>query len=293
LSTGGLALVRREDRFITVATAEPWQRDQHQRQHRRHTTNVLHESPHRRHLAATIAWTMPNQPQTLVLLPGMDGSHHLFASLRAAAPAGVDLASVSFPPGDANGYQDLLSLVRAVLPGRPFYLLGWSFSGPLALLAASERPPGLRGVILAASFATRPVPYLPRWTRHLATPALFSLYPAWGQVKALLGGYGDAALRRLMKEAHARAGTRALARRAQAALEVDATAALQSCPVPVLYLRATEDRVIPASRAQAARRARPTLQIADIAGPHLALATNPQAAWNALTAFMDATDAAA
>jgi pimeloyl-[acyl-carrier protein] methyl ester esterase len=186
----------------------------------------------------------------------------------------------------------LLPLVRALLPATPFYLLGWSFSGPLALMAASEGPPGLRGVILAASFATRPVPYLPRWTRHLATPVLFSLQPIWAQLKGLLGGYGDASLRQLVKQAHARAGTRALACRARAALAVDATAALQACPVPVLYLRATADTVIPASRARATRHALPSLEVVDIDGPHLALATNPEASWRALVAFMDATDAA-
>jgi pimeloyl-ACP methyl ester carboxylesterase len=117
--------------------------------------------------------------------------------------------------------------VREQLPtDRPFHLLGWSFSGPLALLAAAERPPGLRGVVLAASFVKTPVPYLPRWVHRLATPALFRFYPAASRAKALLGGYGTREVRRLLAEAHAFAGTEALACRARAALSIDATAAL-------------------------------------------------------------------
>ena len=226
--------------------------------------------------------------RTLVLLPGMDGSDKLFGPLRAAAPAGVDTIAVGYPPGPGNTYDDLLPHVRAQLPvDRPFFLLGWSFSGPLALLAAATRPTGLRGVILAASFVKTPVPYLPRWARHLATPALFRFYPAASRAKALLGGYGTTEVRRLLAEAHAFAGVDAIACRARATLSIDATDALVACPVPVLYLRARKDGVIRGSRADEIRRLRPSVEVADIDGPHLALVTNPTAAWEALDAFMN------
>jgi len=225
--------------------------------------------------------------RTLVLLPGMDGSDKLFGPLQAAAPAGTETVAVGYPPGPHNGYDDLIPTVRARLPtDRPFFLLGWSFSGPLALLVAAERPPGLRGLILAASFVKTPVPWLPRWMRGLATPTLFRFYPAASRAKALLGGYGTPEVRRLLAEAHAFAGPAALACRARAALSIDATAALAACPVPVLYLRARKDGVIPGSRADEIKDLLPSLEIADIDGPHLALVTNPAAAWAALDAFM-------
>ena len=112
-------------------------------------------------------------------------------------------------------------------------------------------------MILAASFVKTPVPYLPRWARRLATPALFRFYPAASRAKALLGGYGTREVRRLLAEAHALAGPEALACRARATLSIDATDALAACPVPVLYLRARKDGVIPASRADEIARALP------------------------------------
>jgi len=230
--------------------------------------------------------------RTLVLLPGMDGGDKLFGPLQATAPAGVDTIAVGYPPGPRNDYDDLLPHVLSQLPvDRPFLMLGWSFSGPLALFAAATRPAGLRGVILAASFVTKPVPYLPRWVRHLATPALFRFYPAASRAKALLGGYGTAEVRRLLAEAHAFAGVDAIACRARATLSIDATEALVACPVPVLYLRARKDGVIRGSHGDEIRRLRPTVEIADIDGPHLALVTNPRAAWEALDAFMDRVNA--
>jgi pimeloyl-ACP methyl ester carboxylesterase len=230
-------------------------------------------------------------PSTLVLLPGMEGNGIVFRPLAASAPAGVEVVTIAYPPGATNGYDDLLPLVRAILPrDRPFHLLGWSFSGPLALMAAAERPSLLRGVILASSFVARPS-WFPRWTRHLARPWVFRLYPAAAQAKALLGRYATPELRALLAEAHATAGAEALACRVRAALTVDASAELATCPVPILYLRASRDEVIRARCADEIRRALPTVEIAEIAGPHLALVTNPSASWVAIRTFMERTRA--
>jgi pimeloyl-[acyl-carrier protein] methyl ester esterase len=224
--------------------------------------------------------------RTLVLLPGMDGYEALFDPLRECTPAGARTISMSYPPGERNSYEDLLPVVRAALPAdTPFYLLGWSFAGPLALMAAAERPAGLRGVILAASFIRRPLP-LPGWLSHLARPTLFKLTPLSFQVRALLGKERAPHLRERLAEGHRRAGTVALACRARAAMTVDVRRLLQSCPVPVLYLRATEDCVISARQADEARVLFPSLQIAEVPGPHLALVTSPGQSWAALTSFM-------
>jgi pimeloyl-[acyl-carrier protein] methyl ester esterase len=222
----------------------------------------------------------------------MEGSDLLFGPLKEAAPVGVEVLSTSYPPGEANSYADLLPLVRAMLPReRPFYLLGWSFSGPLALMISAERPAGLRGVILAASFVRKPIP-LPTWMRHLARPALFKLYPASYQVKALLSGTEVRSLRKLVAEAHSSAGAVALATRARAAMAVDTSEILKACRVPVMYLRAADDRLIAASRAEEARRLLPTLIVESTPGPHMALVTNPTMSWQALQRFMDTVEGA-
>src|SRR5262249_4804861 len=144
----------------------------------------------------------------------------------------------------------------------------------------------LRGVILVASFVRRPT-RVPRWARHLARPWLFRLVAAAPPTRALLGRDATPTLRRLLAEAHARAGAAALARRAAAGLEVDATAALAACPVPILYVRSSDDAVIAASRADEIARLRPGVDVVDIAGPHMALVTDPRAAWSALQGFVE------
>jgi pimeloyl-[acyl-carrier protein] methyl ester esterase len=227
-----------------------------------------------------------------VLLPGMEGSDLLFGPLRDAAPPDVRTVAVSYPVGERNTYDDLLPGVLAALPtDGPYHLLGWSFSGPMALMVAARRPPGLRGVVLASSFVRRPVP-LPAWMRHLARPALFRLYPATFQVRALLSGADVRGLRHLVGQAHRTAGPVALACRVCEAMAVDARELLRSCDVPVLYLRATADRLIGAHHADDAQAIQPRVRVADIPGPHMALVTNPASSWAALSRFMDEVDGA-
>ncbi len=217
----------------------------------------------------------------------MEGSDILFGPLKDAAPPGTEVITIAYPPGPRNEYADLLPMVRAHLPqDRSYYLLGWSFSGPMALMVAAERPPNLRGVILAASFVRRPV-RLPSWMRRLAQPWLFKMYPMAFQVKALLGGGAVREMRHLVARAHEQSGVEALACRARATMSVDASALLRGCHVPVMYLRATEDRVIAARHADEARRLLPRLQVVDMPGPHMALVTDPARSWAALNAFMN------
>ena len=77
------------------------------------------------------------KPETLVLLPGLDGTEVFFRPLLASLPEGVRPHVVSFPPAGATEYGDLLAIVRAAVSEIPsFYVLGSSFAGPLALMLA-------------------------------------------------------------------------------------------------------------------------------------------------------------
>ena len=116
----------------------------------------------------------------LILLPGLDGTGELFAPLVAHLGADIETRVVAYPPDGSQRYTDLLEYVRASLPvDEPFVLLGWSFSGPLALMIAAEHPENFRGVILCASFQSNPRP-LARWLMPVTQPWLFRLFPMPG-----------------------------------------------------------------------------------------------------------------
>src|SRR4051812_43266913 len=96
-------------------------------------------------------------PLTVVLLPGLDGTGTLFGPVLDHLPPDLRPLVVTYPTEEPLGYEQLLAHVLERLPtSAPFVLLGESFSGPLALMASSRSPVGLRGVILCASFVRNP-----------------------------------------------------------------------------------------------------------------------------------------
>ena len=56
-------------------------------------------------------------------------------------------------------------------------------------MAAATRPPGLRAVILCATFVRNPSRLRLKFLRHLASPLVFRFYPMMTGVKAKLAGY--------------------------------------------------------------------------------------------------------
>ena len=98
-------------------------------------------------------------PQHVLMLPGLDGSSRLSPPFLSALQAyGLTTQAITLP---AQGPQDHATLAQRLwsqLPSRPFILLAESFSGPLAVELATRHPTGLRGLVLAATFARRPVP---------------------------------------------------------------------------------------------------------------------------------------
>jgi pimeloyl-ACP methyl ester carboxylesterase len=231
-------------------------------------------------------------PLSLVLLPGMDGTGLLFAPLLRALPAEVEPLAVAYPGDTPLPYSALAELVLealAELPaGRDVVLLGESFSGPVALRVAATQPAGLRAVVLCASFAKKPV-RVPAWVARAVRPQLLRAAPFAVQAPVMLGaGAGDAA-QTLLRGALARVSPEVLAFRVAELLRVDATEALRACPAPLLYLRATRDRLVSARSRDHLLEQRPDTKVVDIDGPHLLLQTQPAECWDAIWAFLDTT----
>ena len=209
---------------------------------------------------------------SLVLLPGLDGTGHLFGPLLAALSSEVSTVVVSYPSDSPLGYAALLPLVLGALPAdRPFVLLGESFSGPLAVMAAAAQPPGLVGVVLCASFIRNPHPYVPAALASLVRSPVLGLVPRFAQIKALLGGCSSQSLRSLTREALSQVAPAVLAFRLREVLRVNVAQQLQACSVPVLYLRPRSDVVVPAWNLKAIRQVCPTVQVVSLQGPHMVL----------------------
>ncbi|MCP4917273.1 MAG: alpha/beta hydrolase [Proteobacteria bacterium] len=222
----------------------------------------------------------------LLLLPGMDGTGELFAPLLEAWPGPRPPTVVSYPRDTPLEYEALLPLVLASLPtDRPFILLGESYSGPLALRVAATRPPGLRGLVLVATFATCPLPGL-LWLSRLARTWMFRLTPGPLLRWVLLGQVRTSRLTELLHRAVRSVSPAVMASRARQIGQVDVRPSLADCDVPVLYLSGTRDLLVwRRSRAQLARHLA-DLEHTALPAPHLVLQAEPVRSAERIVEFM-------
>jgi len=223
---------------------------------------------------------------TLVLLPGLDGTEIFFGPLLAALPKWIEPVVVTYPTSGANHYSDLLTVVQASVDEfKEFYVLGWSFSGPLALMLAAKERSRVRGVILCASFIRPPLPGL-SWLRFAITSPVVHAVRLIRRAIVFLSSYSTDTLRRDKAATLARVPSYILAARARNILALDARGCLRGCPRPVLYLAGSGDKVVPRRNAEQVVREFPSTKVVTIHGPHLALYTNPGAAVHAIVGFM-------
>lgn len=223
---------------------------------------------------------------SLVLLPGMDGTGTLFDPFIAALKDECKVRIVRYPTDPALGYAELQAIARRALPTRgPFVLLGESFSGPIAVSIAASAPKGLVGVILCATFARNPYPVFAPFAA-LAGMLPVKAAPAFVMRHLLLGKHATPGVLTALQSALASVSAAALRARIRAVASVDVSDKLRAVQVPVLYLRATRDRVVPASTTRLIAAHVAHLQVASIDAPHFLLQAAPVAAARAVRAFM-------
>jgi pimeloyl-ACP methyl ester carboxylesterase len=201
----------------------------------------------------------------------MDGSGTLFFPFLRELPDWVTPLVVSYPPDQPLDYPGHLEIVMAALPtDRPFVLLGESFSGPLALIAAAQNPSGLRGVILCATFVTWPLLLPPVFARLAVALGAFRL-KSNRLFHRLVFGLADEKLRLLSFTALACLTPTVLAARARAVMTVDCTRELRECPVPLLVLVADHDRIVARRNSGLIQQIRSDAKLLHFNAPHLIL----------------------
>jgi pimeloyl-ACP methyl ester carboxylesterase len=223
----------------------------------------------------------------LVLLPGLDGTGLLFGPLLEALPPALEPQVVTYPGDRPLGYRELLPLVLDRLPaGEPYLLLGESFSGPLAVMIAAAAPPGLRGLVLAATFVRNPLRWVPSWARALCRPWLVSVWPGALRDRVTLGSLGlPPPLLGLMRAARRGVSPPVAALRARETMRVNVEAELRACPVPVLCLAGARDTLVPAHNLARIRHLRPDAEVVVLETAHMVLQTAPREAARAIGEF--------
>jgi pimeloyl-[acyl-carrier protein] methyl ester esterase len=216
-----------------------------------------------------------NGVDTVVLLPGLDGTGRLLSEFATALGANFRVKIICYPTHKALDYDGLMELIRAQLPHNDDYVVvGESFSGPLALRLAQEEPVGLKGVVLGASFARLDLPAKPMLSclAKVISPRMITISML---IPFLLGGSATPELRESLAQVLANVAPQVLSLRVRAALEVDLLKNHRKVQRPVLYLQATLDRLIPKSAALYLADIASNLRIHEIVAPHFLFQVAP------------------
>jgi pimeloyl-[acyl-carrier protein] methyl ester esterase len=225
----------------------------------------------------------------LVLLPGLDGTGKLFGEFVKVLDPRIRAVVVAYPTDQPLGYEALEARVLGVLDTlprkQPFVLLGESFSGPLAIRIAARAPAGLSGLILSASFAKNPFPWL-AWARPLAAYLPVKSLPRWVRAPLMWGSLSPDRAPSQMERAMSAVSAAVIRQRIAALLRVDETQALRRIKIPTLVLFARRDRVIPGAATRWIAKVLPHAQLVEIDAPHLLLQTRPHECAAAVLRFL-------
>jgi pimeloyl-ACP methyl ester carboxylesterase len=224
----------------------------------------------------------------LILLPGMDGTGDLFAPLLEYIPAAFGPRVIRYPTHQMFGYDQLLNRIEDELVSEEsIILLGESFSGPLAIRYAARHPAQVRALILAVSFARFSIPWFivecfKRFARARPTD--------WMLRWMLASREAPVSMIHQLRRTLRKVDPLVIAHRIAQVSCVDVRSELSGCRMPVLYLCASDDRIVRTSRRREIEQACPGVVVRTLASPHLLLQTAPAEAWRELQLFLRETD---
>ena len=225
----------------------------------------------------------------LILLPGLDGTGKLFEPFVEALNGRIKTRVVSYPSDQPLGYEELLSYVTSCFPKeKQFILLGESFSGPLAVMAAAQRPENLVGIVLSASFAKNPLPVIIQKLQWVTSTPLMYLRPRRTIVNFLTGRRCDPGRRKWILENLPEIDTEVLRKRIKEVFKVNVREQLKNADVPVLYVGGVTDWLIGKRALDTIWLCRPDVQIKILDTGHMVLQCQAEEAAEAILKFCSA-----
>jgi pimeloyl-ACP methyl ester carboxylesterase len=209
----------------------------------------------------------------IVLLPGLDGTGDLFDRVVPFLADDFAVKVVRYPNDPSLGYAGYVELVRNEIGSRDVFLLGESFSGPVAVLVATQLKAQIRGLVLAATFVKNP---WPGWLIRRAATVEPTATPATLRDAILMGPYGDDKLKRKVDEIVRTLPRPVRAARLRAVAGVDVRPAFAKLACPILILHGRGDWLVPKRGMQHAVSTKGGARMVVFPAAHMLLQTRPK-----------------
>jgi pimeloyl-ACP methyl ester carboxylesterase len=219
----------------------------------------------------------------IIILPGLDGTGLLLAEFETILAQQHSVSVIQYPP-ELFRYEDLHRWIEKELPDDDFIFIAESFSGPLAIMLAAQKLPNLKGVIFVATFARSPIS-LPQIATHLVSVMpIKSAFLSFMIQPLVMGRWSNESFTRSFRNAMQIVPKATLTRRLSEVLTVDVREQLKSLSLPLLYLLATQDRLVPERMSRDFDLGPGTIFAVD--APHFLLQSRAEEAAKAVSAFL-------
>lgn len=209
-----------------------------------------------------------------VLLPGMDGTGEMFRPLTDKLPEKIEPIIISYPLDKVMDYEELVSYVIDRLPEEDFVLVAESFSGYIAYQIALKENKNLKKVIFVASFLDKPSKYWLALASFVPLKWLLKItVPDWICKKMLFGIKVDKSLISMFNETIKMIKPEVLISRINLMKQLKKADIKSS--IPVVYIKASKDRLIRKESVKDFERVFEKLDVEKVEGGHLITQVNP------------------
>jgi pimeloyl-ACP methyl ester carboxylesterase len=229
---------------------------------------------------------MPRVSPEIVLLPGLDGTGELFERVAPLLARDLTVKVVRYPNDPSLGYAGYAALVRNEIGSRQVFLLGESFSGPVAIQVASRLGKQINGVVLAATFVRSP---WPGWLLRRAARVDPQATPTKIRDAILMGPYGDAQLVEKVDDIVRKLSRPVRAARLRAVAEVDVRQEFAALSCPILVLHGRGDLLVPKWLMQRAVAGKGGARMTVFPAAHMLLQTRAREAAAEIACFTGST----
>lgn len=221
-----------------------------------------------------------------LLLPGLDGTGDLLRDFAVRLQALGPVEVLGHPHEGAQDYSVLLRALQArVRVDADCVIVAESFAGPLGIALAAQAEVVPRALVLCATFAASPQPWLRPFAPLLDWLPIRAL-PGWAKALPNLGLWLTRARSRQLDATLRPIPQTVLRQRLRSALLADWQAALAATRCPLLYLQASADCVVPPWALRRIAALRPDLRCVRISAPHFLLQVAPEQAVAAIRDFL-------
>lgn len=206
----------------------------------------------------------------------MDGSGELLEEFVASLKPDIEAEVYAYPAQEPLDYPALEDLVWGALSTSPSparLLIAESFSGPVAIRLVARHPNLFLGLVLCATFVSSPQPWFKPLRSVLKLP--LPIPPARSLMPLMMGRWATRNWTTREQLAMDRMRPAVARRRLANVLEIDETANLRRIRCPLLYLQATQDRLVPARNWKCILAGAPHAHRVRIPGPHFLLQAQP------------------